>query len=202
MGNIFQNMEMRDFENRFSNEDQMVYLRDADPKDIAAAFDRINPMMMRLPKREQDLLYMYFILKKRQTDLGIFFGRTQAAISYRIKKGLIRLKFLSQIPDITKEDMESDLKEVLSEVDVQIMMGMYVHTCQTQVARDMGSNQCHIRHRFYKSIKTLEKESDYDPKYQKYRDIFILIRDNTNILREVKLSRWGNHDDFLEDLDT
>lgn len=186
-------------ERRFSNEDRLSYFREADPEDIAAAFEAIQPHLARLPKREQDLLFMHFIMKKKQTELGVIFNRTQAAISYRIKKAISRLKFLLSIPDVDEDDIRRDLTGLFDDNDVEIMVGMFRHTCQTQVARDMGSNQCYIRHRFHKNIKILKREMEYDDKYEPYHTLFDKIKNNTNILREVKLSRWDNGDYIIDD---
>jgi hypothetical protein len=185
-------------ESRFSNEDRLSYLQESSPEDIAAAFEALQPHLERLPKREQDLLFMHFIMKKKQTELGIIFNRTQAAISYRIKKAITRLKFLLSLPEVGEEDIRRDLSGLFKAQDIEIMVGMFRHTCQTQVARDLGSNQCFIRHRFHKNIRILDREREYDDLYEPYYDLFSKIRDNTNILREVKLSRWDNGDYIVD----
>ena len=192
-------MDSSDIERRFSNEDRLQTLRETDPEEVADRFEALQPYLARLPQREQDLLFMHFIMRKKQTELGLIFNRTQAAISYRIKKAIERLQFLMSIPDVDEDDIRRDLAEIFGEEDLAIMVGMFHHTCQTQVARDLGSNQCFIRHRFHKNIRTLKSQSDYDDVYVKYHDLFSKIRDNTNILREVKLSRWDNGDYIVDD---
>jgi hypothetical protein len=193
-------IDSSDLENRFSNEDKIQYLRDPDPEDIAKEFAKLEPYLGRLPKREQDLLFMHFIMKKKQTELGIIFNRTQAAISYRIKKAIRRLKFLLSLPEVGEEDIQEDLAQIFDGHDIAIMLGMFRHTCQTQVARDMDSNQCYIRHRFHKNIRIIKQHADLEDGdvYVKYHDLFSKIRDNTNILREVKLSRWDNGDYIVD----
>jgi len=192
-------MDSGDIERRFSNEDRLQTLRETDPAEVADRFDALQPYLARLPKREQDLLFMHFIMRKKQTELGLIFNRTQAAISYRIKKAITRLQFLMDIPDVDEDDIRRDLAEVFEAADIDIMVGMFHHTCQTQVARDLGSNQCFIRHRFHKNIRILKSQSEYEDVYVKYHDLFSKIRDNTNILREVKLSRWDNGDYIVDD---
>jgi len=191
-------IDSSNLENRFSNEDRLGYIDETNPDDLADLFATLEPHIARLPKREQDLLFMHFIMRKKQTELGIIFNRTQAAISYRIKKAICRLKFLLSLPLVSEDDIERDLADVFDENDIAIMLGMFRHTCQTQVARDLGSNQCFIRHRFHKNIKILREQADYDDTYEPYYDLFVKIRDNTNILREVKLSRWDNGDYIVD----
>lgn len=196
---FIESMNSSDFERRFSNENKLLYLDETSPEEIAEKYSKLQPYLNRLPKREQDLLYMHFVMKKKQTELGIIFNRTQAAVSYRIKKAIIRLQFLMDVPDVTEEEIQRDLSEIFNQSDIDIMIGMYRHTCQTQVAKDLGSNQCNIRHRFHKNIKILKQQADYVEVYIKYHDLFAKIRDNTNILREVKLSRWDNGDFIVDD---
>ena len=74
-------MDSGDIERRFSNEDRLQTLRETDPAEVADRFDALQPYLARLPKREQDLLFMHFIMRKKQTELGLIFNRTQAAIS-------------------------------------------------------------------------------------------------------------------------
>ena len=195
---FIESMDSSDIERRFSTEDRLLYFPKTDPAEVAERFSSLQPFLARLPKREQDLLFMHFIMKKKQTELGIIFNRTQAAISYRIKKAITRLQFLMDIPNVDERDIRKDLSLIFVDQDMDIMVGMFNHTCQTQVARDLDSNQCYIRHRFHKNIRILKQQSEYEDVYIKYHDLFSKIRDNTNILREVKLSRWDNGDYIVD----
>ena len=195
-------MNSSDIERRFSTKDTLQILRESDPEEVAERFKALQPYLVRIPKREQDLLYMHYVMKKTQVELGCIFNRTQAAISYRIKKAVTRLQFLMDIPEVDVEDIRRDLAPIFEEHDMDVMVGMFVHTCQTQVAADLRKklgpeydktiNQSYVRHKFRKNIKTLKIQSEYDVVYIKYHDLFSKICGNTNILREVKLSRWDN----------
>lgn len=193
-----ESVDSTDLEGRFSNEDRLLYLGETPIEDLAGEYERLEPYFARLPKREQDLLFMHFIMRKKQTELGVIFNRTQAAISYRIKKAIRRLQFLISLPPVDEEMIRTELSLIFSPNDLDIMCGMYTHTCQTQVAKDLQSNQCFIRHRFIKNIKILERQSEKEATYLKYFTLFAKIRDNTNILREVKLSRWDNGDYIVD----
>lgn len=194
-----ESIDSSDLENRFSTDDRLMYIGDTPIEDLAADYDRLEPYFIRLPKREQDLLFMHYIMRKKQTELGIIFNRTQAAISYRIKKAIRRLQFLASLPEVDEDMIRHDLSGIFNSHDLDIMCGMFRHTCQTQVAKDLGSNQCFIRHRFHKNIKILERRAEFEDTYVKYFELFVKIRDNTNILREVKLSRWDNGDYIVDE---
>jgi DNA-directed RNA polymerase specialized sigma24 family protein len=154
---------------------------------------RIAPLLNRIPQREADLIYLYYIQKKRQADIAEIFGVTQAAISYRLDRGLQRIKFLLSIPQATEDDLREDLAEIFDQIDVDILVGMWQTTCQSEVASRLGLTQGRVRHRFFKSVEILKKEAENNEKYEPYHRIFSAISSKKfNILREVKLPQWAN----------
>jgi predicted XRE-type DNA-binding protein len=155
---------------------------------------RVESLLDRIPEREADLIYLYYILKKRQADIAAIFEVTQAAISYRLDRGLQRIKFLLSIPEVSEEDLRRDLPEVLPQtIDVNILVGMWQTTCQSEVASKLGLTQGRVRHRFFKAVKVIEDAAVQNVKYDPYRKIFSTIASKKfNILREVKLPQWAN----------
>jgi predicted XRE-type DNA-binding protein len=157
---------------------------------------RIAPLLNRIPQREADLIFLYYIQKKRQADIAEIFGVTQAAISYRLDRGLQRIKFLLSIPQVTEDDLRDDLAEAFEQIDINILVGMWQTTCQSEVANRLGLTQGRVRHRFFKAIEMLKKLSADDAKYAPYIQIFSAISSKKgsggfNILREVKLPQWS-----------
>ncbi len=156
--------------------------------------NKIVPLLDRIPEREADLIYLYFIQRKRQADIAVIFGVTQAAISYRLDRGIQRIKFLLSIPQVTEVDLRRDLPGAFPQaIDVDILVGMWETTCQSEVASRLKLTQGRVRHRFFKAVKTLETAADEDPKYEPYHLIFSAIASKKfNILREVKLPQWAD----------
>jgi DNA-directed RNA polymerase specialized sigma24 family protein len=207
-----------------SNEAFAEYLPDGDYE------SRIEPLLDRIPTREADLIYLYFIEKKRQADIATIFGVTQAAISYRLDRGIQRLKFLLNIPQVTEEELRADLPEAFPTktscpgcnksardgaksdtplhpkgsclvchgadnilIDVEILIGMWATTCQSEVASKLGLTQGRVRHRFFKAVKTLQDIAQLDSRYVPYEKIFSAVASKKfNILREVKLPQWAD----------
>lgn len=106
---------------RFDREDDTVELDEAanvSTEAVAEFFadndyeSRIAPLLDRIPAKEADLIYLYFIQRKRQLDIARIFGITQAAVSYRLERGIQRIKFLLSIPQITEEELRADLPMV------------------------------------------------------------------------------------------
>jgi len=156
-------------------------------------YDKVSALLDRIPQREADLLYLYFIEHKRQADIAAIFDVTQAAVSYRLDRGLKRIKFLIKLPHITDEGMREDLPRVpFKEMDVNILVGMWDTTCQSEVAAQLGLTQGRVRHRFFKAVKVLEEAADRDTVFLPYFQVFsALSKKKFNILREVKLPQWA-----------
>jgi len=152
----------------------------------------IQPLLDRIPQREADLIYLYYIQKKRQADIAEIFGVTQAAVSYRLDRGLQRIKFLRSIPATTEEDLREDLAEIFSSsIDIDILVGMWKTTCQSEVANSLNLTQGRVRHRFFKAVATLEECAKEDPRFVPYFKIFSSISDkHIKMLREVILPQW------------
>jgi len=154
---------------------------------------RIVPLLNRIPQREADLIYLYYIQKKRQADIAEIFGVTQAAISYRLDRGLQRIKFLLSIPQVTEDELRLDLAHIFMPIDVNILVGMWETTCQSEVATSLGLTQGRVRHRFFKSVALLKEAAEKDPTFDPYHRIFSAISSKKfNILREVRLPQWAN----------
>ncbi len=155
--------------------------------------DRIAPLLERIPQREADLIYLYYIQKKRQADIAVIFNVTQAAISYRLDRGLKRIKFLLSIPQVNEEDIRRDLPAIFKAIDVNILVGMWQTTCQSEVAKTLELTQGRVRHRFFKAVRVLSVAAEKDAVFVPYHKVFSAIsQKNFNILREVRLPQWSN----------
>jgi len=151
-----QNIDPQVLSGRFSNDDILEPLpgMDEDWRDVH--LDKIKLVIDRLPDREADLVRLYFFMSKKQTDIAEIFGITQAAVSYRLKRALDRLRFLVELPDATKDDIYEDLLTVLpTTLDAKIFSEMYVSTCQSEVAEILGISQGRVRHRYIANLSRL-----------------------------------------------
>lgn len=173
---------------------------------------QLQPLLERIPEREADIIELYFLMGKRQADIAIIFGMTQAAVSYRLARGIKRIKFLLEIPDVTREQMKADLSEVFVNraapgdknpsavktldgvhIDVMILIHMWETTCQSVVAQQLSLTQGRVRHRFFKAVDKLKEAAAANPKFEPYSAIFSKISaKNFNILKEVQLPQWSN----------
>jgi DNA-directed RNA polymerase specialized sigma24 family protein len=164
-----------------------------EPLFASLTYEQIAPLLERIPKREADLIILYYIQRKRQADIAQIFGVTQAAISYRLDRGLQRIRFLLSIPQITEREMREDLPRIFKDIDVDILVGMWHTTCQSEVASRLRLTQGRVRHRFFRAVKTLELSAQNDSRFEPYYKVFASIaKKRFNILREVRLPQWSN----------
>ena len=210
-------------DDEFWDDDEGSGVYEIDVDDVAELFsssnyeDQIVPLLDMIPEREADLIHLYFIQRKRQADIAEIFKVTQAAVSYRLDRGIKRLQYLLSIPHVTEDDLRGDLPRVFPNevpcpkcsegegrcslcggtqvilVDVEILVGMWRTTCQSEVAVMLNLTQGRVRHRFFKAVDTLLEAAEKDETLDKYAQIFGTIskKKKFNILREVKLPQWS-----------
>lgn len=114
-------------------------------------FDNIEPYLKRIPVREADLIQLYFQDKMKQEQIAKLFSITQAAVSYRLHRGIKRIRFLRTIPVLEHDLFEIELGPKFNDQDRQILWLMYETTCQSAIAKQLNLTQGRVRHRFFRS---------------------------------------------------
>jgi hypothetical protein len=122
----------------------------------------------------------------RQADLAQVFEVTQAAISYRLKRAIQRLKYLVEIPEGVEDDLEQLLPEVVTDPKtLQVVREMWVMTSQSHVAAKLGITQGQTRFKFMGALKRLEKAAETDPRFTRLAQAIRKLSENFNILAEI-----------------
>lgn len=195
MSVYIKNIDTLELESRFSNDHKIKYLDDNFP----FTFKDLEPYLELLPKKEYDLVILYYILRKEQKEIAKILRLTQGGVSHRISRAKARLRFLVRVPKFTKKELLEDLVDLFEPLDLEILWGLYETTCQSEVAKKVSMTQSRIRHRFMKNLEILERVKK-DDIYRKYFEAFYLIsQNNFNILREIKLPKWNyKNQDYLD----
>jgi DNA-directed RNA polymerase specialized sigma24 family protein len=160
---------------RFSNEDRLGYDRESedinnliernlapdDEEDISIDgqpldFDSISRYLERIPSREADLICLYHKDKMKQEQIAKLFGITQAAVSYRLHRGIRRIQFLRTIPELERDQFELELGPKFCEQDREILWRMHETTCQSEIAKQMNLTQGRVRHRFFRALQKIK----------------------------------------------
>jgi DNA-directed RNA polymerase specialized sigma24 family protein len=119
-------------------------------------YSSIEKYLERIPPRESDLIKLYFKDRMKQEQIAKLFRITQAAVSYRLHRGIKRIQFLRTIPELDKASFDLDLGDKFSAQDLEILWKMYLTTCQSEIAKQMGLTQGRVRHRFFRSLNHLK----------------------------------------------
>lgn len=161
---------------RFSNQDRLGWdgtddfdidsmiskkLAPEDEEEITEAslpsFSVIERYLERIPDREADLITLYYKDRMKQEQIAKLFQITQAAVSYRLHRGIRRIQFLRTIPELTSSQFELELGPRLSDQDREILWRMYLTTCQSAIAKQMHLTQGRVRHRFFRSLAKIKE---------------------------------------------
>lgn len=140
---------------RFSTDKSFEPLPEMDEKWKGERLDQIQDVLEYLPEIEADYIRLYYFRDKKQVDIAKIFDVTQAAVSYRIKRGEERLRFILDMPDLNKYEVYDYLKEDMSDQNAKIFQEMYQTSCQTEVADRLDLGQGCVRHRFLNNLRDL-----------------------------------------------
>mgnify|MGYP002641998512 FL=1 len=178
-------LDPHDLEARFSAEEGMAYMASifTEPSEEAMAkMPEVREVIEVIPPMEADFVEMFYFLGCKQTDIAEIFQVSQPTVCYRLQRAAARIKYLLEIPKITKEQIKGDLAGLLkAEEDGEILWLMYTTTCQSAVAKHMGVSQGLVRHRFLRSLAILQQY----PHLALYSEIFTTVLNNPNILRDM-----------------
>ncbi len=165
-----------DLSSRYSNKDRLGYDSDVEqdldeliesrlapePEEELQAesrsldFAAVAPYLDRIPSRESDLIQLYHHNKMKQEQIAKLFRITQAAVSYRLHRGIKRIQFLRTIPELDQEIFEMELGPKFCDQDREILWRMYETTCQSEIAKQMKLTQGRVRHRFFRSLQRIK----------------------------------------------
>lgn len=120
-------------------------------------FKAVEPYLDRIPVREADLICMYHRDRMKQEQIAKVFGITQAAVSYRLHRGIRRLQFLRTIPELERDEFELELGPKFSDQDREILWLMYETTCQSEIAKRLSLTQGRVRHRFFRALSKIKE---------------------------------------------
>lgn len=138
-------------------------------------YSSIERYLSRIPPRESDLIRLYYRDRMKQEQIAKLFRITQAAVSYRLHRGIRRIQFLRTIPELEYDRFEIELGSKFSDQDREILWRMYETTCQSEIAKQMGLTQGRVRHRFFRGLARI-KELIREEVKEKYIHLQALIR--------------------------
>jgi hypothetical protein len=182
-------IDPNDMERMFSEEDGFSHLPsvwEETTEDGLLQLDNVREVLDQVPPREADFIELYFFKRLRQTAIADLYNISQPSVVYRLQRGARRLRYLIEMPDFDRGQMERDLADHVDEIDVKIMMGMVDTTCQSEVARYLGVTQGFVRHRFLRTLDRLEALEGMET----YVAVFRHVSNNSNIMKNTCRASW------------
>ena len=189
-------MDPVEIEKRFSTEDSMS-IGGFSPS--LFRFEDFQPFLDRIPRREVDLIEMYYRQSKKQKEIADFFGVTQGAVSHRLSRARKRLKFLRDMPKLS-DDPHRLLEGHFEEFEADLFVFMIETTCQSKTADMLNKKyslkekdqmtQIKVRHKFDRYIDRLKKLKKTNPELASCYELAQYIKNNLYMLHEVILPNF------------
>jgi hypothetical protein len=196
-----------DMERMFSEEDSLSQLpsvwEDVQEESLGD-LSLVREILDQIPPREADFIELYFFLRLRQTAIAELYNISQPSVVYRLQRGAKRLRYLIEMPDYDRQQLEVDLRGVIGDpLDVEIMLMMIDLTCQSKVARQLHQRlidegrprritQGFVRHRYLRTIEKLERLPEMD----NYVRLFKHIAEYPNIMNSTCRASWDEETIF------
>jgi len=195
MNHLVKNMDPFEIQSRFSTEDFSFYSL----KESSFCLDDFEPFIQKLPKREIDLIDMYYKRQKKQKEIAEFFNVTQGAISHRLSRARKRLAFLRDMPKVSG-DLRDNLSQHFTDFECDIIVIMIETTCQSRTAELLNDKyelkyrekmtQVKVRHKFDRSIDKMKKLKRKYPELKVMYELSRYIKKNLYMLHEVVLPHF------------
>lgn len=80
----------------------------SDPDEL----DRYQQLINQLDPFEADIIYLTFVVGFNQGIIASMFGVSQPTISYRLNRGIMRLRIFNQFDDHTSDDVRQHMKKM------------------------------------------------------------------------------------------
>jgi len=165
---------------------------DADAPEDQRFEQLIVPLLGQLPPREADIIELYYCQKKRQLDIGLMLGLTQAGVSYRLKRAAERLHFLLSIPKLSDAEVTESLRRYFEPDEMQILLTYRATSSQSATGKLLGLYQEQVRARLFKYLKKMQEWRETDPSLADVTRLFEMLIDRHNILHAVSQPQWEN----------
>lgn len=195
MSRICRTMDPFEIQSRYSTNDYSFFTF----KDSSFRLEDFEPFIEKLPKREIELINMYYRKEKKQKEIADFFGVTQGAISHRLSRARKRLAFLRDMPKVSG-DLRVDLSGHFNDFDLDVIIFMVETTCQSKTAQLLNRKyslkdkdtmtQVKVRHKFDRSIDKLKKLKKSNPTLRTYYELSRYVKKNLYMLHEVILPHF------------
>jgi DNA-directed RNA polymerase specialized sigma24 family protein len=151
------------------------------PRTLPLVPEHQRLLIPQLPVLERGIL-MRYLEGETQAAIGELYGVTQAAISYKIQRSLLRLEFLEHLERLPLQEFREGLTRLDVEPETRkILLAMRRYTCQSKVAQKLNLTQGKVRHRLFQAVHQLKPRNLQDVEVLRQIE---LLRDNPGLKHE------------------
>lgn len=136
-----------------------------------------------LSPKERDTFELYYFEGKTQEEIGQLLGLSQRTVSYRISKGIERIKYFLFVDSIDFKAMREDLEEIVEPSYVDIIIGVITTSSQTTIGQLLNLSQSMVRWRFFKALSVIKEQSATNPKYRSHASTIDLVSMQFSIIK-------------------
>lgn len=115
------------------------------PQEPDFRWDDVGRFLHRIPAFEADIIRLR-LQGISQQQIGRVFGVVQQTVSYRLRRAMQRIRWLSTMPELTEEGFERDLGPLLTEREVQVLRTLWATGGQSRTAETLLERRRSRRH--------------------------------------------------------
>ncbi len=167
--------------------------RSADP-DRSRKRDLLIRAFQAIPPKELQMLYALKVGRSKQSDVMSVHHVRQPNVSYRMKRGMERIKLHVEFAATCSETTlrRALIKAGCKDLTIRVVLGVAKTTCQSAVGSSLGIAQSSVRNMVVAAVERLE-ESPGSPDRTAALALMTLVTKNYNRLRSPKAHvRWKN----------
>ena len=174
-----------------ARQDEAISVRET----ISDNYQYFHRFLEHLPRIDQEMARFYYIDRLSQTQIASLFGICQAAVSYRLKFILSRIKFIIKMPTLNPLQVREDFLKIFPSDLYEFAYLFYFIRSQNRVKNFITTSQSGASNKhsqIIKHLETLKKETEDDkgdPKIAEqhylvlvYLDYFRYIKKCSNVL--------------------
>jgi hypothetical protein len=155
------------------------------PDDAGETANHLSTIFRFLSRKDCDIIYLYYLCGKKQTDICVLLDRTQPAVSYDLKRAKKHVSFvtflLSWIDRLVT--FLCDHAEELEPNQIKVMLLLFFSTSFTKTARVMGVHQITCRYIFNGAMARLKEIG-----HPEIVAVFDTVLENLNAIKKTEFS--------------
>lgn len=167
--------------NKFADDMRLISAEVWHTNDVVEIENHLECIFRFLGHEDSDIVYLYFLSKKRQVDICTLLDKTQPAVSYDIKRVKNHVDFVIFLLSVVDEfvDFIENAEHGLTQEQLNILVLLFFSTSFTKTSKVLVCHQITCRNRFDKTLEELHEKG-----FDNIVEIFETILKNLNMVKK------------------